>query len=187
MMHVYIGVTVVVVGFILMGCAPSKDMGASNATETAAALTERTDLIPVGEPAPDFTLVDHAGETFHLAAHRGRSIVLVFYPKDETPGCTKQLCAVRNDWPQFRERGVVMAGVNPAARQVHRKFAEHHGFPFPLLSDEGLHVAAAYGCRGSGDMPTRTVYVIDPQGRVAFAERGMPSDEDILRHTVAAK
>jgi peroxiredoxin Q/BCP len=147
--------------------------------DTTAAALERTDLIPVGDPAPDFELTDQNGRSFRLSAHRGRPVVLIFYPKDFTPVCTKQLCAVRDDWSAFTERNIVVAGVNSAPVAEHRNFAERYDLPFPVLADPDMHVAAAYGCKGPG-YPIRTVYAITPDGRIAFAQRGLPKNPDIL-------
>jgi peroxiredoxin Q/BCP len=106
-------------------------------------------------------------------------VVLIFYPKDFTPGCTRQLCAVRDDWSAFERRGVTVLGVNPADTQTHAKFAAEYRFPFAVVSDEEARIASAYGCRGP-QMNIRTVYVIGRGGKVLLADRGFVSHERIF-------
>ena len=103
-----------------------------------------SDPLPVGAAAPDFSLRDDSGRTVSLSALRGRNVVLVFYPGDDTPGCTKQLCQFRDDWSQATARGVEVFGVNPqSARQPRAISAKKFQFPFPLLVDERQKVAEA--------------------------------------------
>lgn len=145
-------------------------------------MTTRSDLIPVGSPAPDFTSALSDGGILSLSALRGsKRVILVFYPGDNTPLCTAQLCAFRDDWQQFQSHDTLVYGVNPAGQGKHAHFAAQHRFPFPLLVDTGGKVAGAYGCRMLFNLIRRTVYVIDKQGRVAFAQRGNPAPQEILR------
>jgi thioredoxin-dependent peroxiredoxin len=134
--------------------------------------------LAAGAPAPDFTLPDDAGHTVTLSALRGRNVVLVFYPGDDTPGCTKQLCQFRDDWADARKRGVQVFGVNPQSAQRHQKFRQKFNFPFPLLVDKGQKVAELY--KANGLIVKRTVYLIGPDGKILFAQRGMPNPEDVL-------
>ena len=135
----------------------------------------------VGNKAPDFILNNPEGKPVHLGeVIKKNYAVLIFYPGDETAGCTKQLCAVRDDWTKFEARQVQVFGINPADTASHRKFAEHHGFPFPLLADPGRKTAKAYGCT-EGPFVRRTVFVIDPHGIIVYAKRGMPADDEILQ------
>ncbi len=134
--------------------------------------------LAAGTPAPDFTLPDDAGHTVTLSALRGRNVVLVFYPGDDTPGCTKQLCQFRDDWADARKRGVQVFGVNPQSAQKHQKFRQKFNFPFPLLVDSGQKVAELY--KANGLIVKRTVYLIGPDGKILFAERGMPNPEEVL-------
>src|SRR5215212_8069283 len=121
----------------------------------------------VGAPAPDFTLKDGEGRDWRLSEHRGRVVVLLFYPGDETPVCTKQLCSVRDNWEQYKQTGAEVVGINTDSVAKHRAFAEHYGLPIRLLSDaEGLVVRlyemkALFGTR-------RGVVVIDPEGTIRF-------------------
>jgi thioredoxin-dependent peroxiredoxin len=141
-------------------------------------------VLKVGQEAPDFELQNEQGNRVRLADFRGKSsVVLMFYPKDETPGCTRQMCAARDDYDRYLEAGVAVFGVNPAGAAEHQRFAERHGLKTPLLVDEGARVAKAYDAL----MPipilniiNRTVVGIDPEGKVRFYERGIPSTDHIL-------
>jgi|SRR5579871_726524 len=145
-------------------------------------MPDRTDLIPIGTRAPDFTADASDGKTVALAALRGQKrVVLVFYPGDNTPGCTAQLCAIRDSWAGFQAEEIAVYGVNPASAQKHVRFVARQGFPFPLLVDTGNRIAAAYGCRYPlFGIVKRTVYGIDKQGRVIYAQRGAPAPREIL-------
>lgn len=134
-----------------------------------------------GTPAPDFSLVDDSGRTVTLSAMRGKRVVLVFYPGDDTPGCTKQLCQFRDDWSEARKAGVEVFGVNPGSARSHGKFRSKYRLPFPLLVDHGQKVAALY--HANGIIVKRTVYGIGADGVIRFARRGMPSPAEVLRGT----
>ena len=134
--------------------------------------------LPVGTPAPDFSLPDDSGGVVTLSALRGSTVVLVFYPGDATPGCTKQLCQFRDHWSEARARGVEVFGVNPGSARSHVEFRGKFRFPFRLLVDRGQQVAALY--RANGLIVKRTVYRIGPDGIIGFARRGMPSPEEVL-------
>jgi peroxiredoxin Q/BCP len=137
------------------------------------------DLLAVGSTAPLFSLASSNGDTVKLLDFREKkNVVLVFYPGDRTPGCTKQLCALRDDYTEFDKKDAVIFGVNPADVQSHKTFIEKQHYQFPLLVDEGKAVAKLYGT--SGLFIKRTVYVIDKKGIIIFAQRGMPSDSAIL-------
>lgn len=140
-------------------------------------MDSRSNLILPGETAPDFTASSHDGITVHLADLRGKKrVVLVFYPGDDTPVCTKQLCELRDDWGALQTAETVVLGVNPASEVRHAQFAAKYRLPFPLLADAGSRIAAAYGCSALfGLLIRRTVYVIDKRGRVIFAQRGKPA------------
>ena len=130
-------------------------------------------------PAPDFSLLSQSGETVRLSQFKGKNhVVLVFYPGDDTPGCTRQLCAIRDDYAQFQKRGAKVFGVNPADQESHARFIQKQGYQFPLLVDEGQKVAELYGAKGL--TVKRTVFVIDTAGKIVFAKQGMPPDSEIL-------
>jgi thioredoxin-dependent peroxiredoxin len=138
-------------------------------------------VLDVGSKAPDFTVLSSNGDTVRLADFAGKNnVVLIFYPGDETPGCTKQLCAVRDDFASFEAKGIKVFGVNPAGTDSHNKFIKNHSFQFSLLIDEGQKVAKLYGCDNQPSVK-RTVYAIDKKGMIVFAKSGMPDDSEILK------
>jgi len=98
-----------------------------------------------GQIAPDFTLPATDGSTVRLLDLRGKKVVLYFYPKDDTPGCTREACAFRDNLGVLQSMGVVVLGVSPDSVASHQKFAQKYGLPFPLLADEGAQVATTYG------------------------------------------
>lgn len=98
-----------------------------------------------GQAAPDFALQSGDGATVKLSDLRGKTVVLYFYPKDDTPGCTKEACSFRDDIAAVQAAGVTLLGVSPDSEASHRKFSEKYGLPFPLLSDDGAKVATEYG------------------------------------------
>lgn len=137
-----------------------------------------SDPLSVGTRAPDFSLPDESGRTVTLSALRGHGVVLVFYPGDDTPGCTKQLCEFRDSWETVRKRGLDLFGVNPQSPASHGKFRQKFRFPFPLLVDRGQKVGALYHTNGL--IAKRTVYLIAPDGVIRFARRGMPKPAEVL-------
>lgn len=138
-----------------------------------------TPPLPVGTPAPDFSVSDQDGSRVTLSALRGKNVVLVFYPADDTSVCTIQLCEFRDHWANAQSRNVVVFGVNPAAGPKHQKFHEKYKFPFPLLIDEGQKIAKLYQADG-WFAPKRTVYLIGPDGTIRYSQRGKPSPEEVL-------
>jgi len=124
--------------------------------------------VEVGDIAPDFTLESPAGEKISLSGFRGkRSVVLYFYPKDETIGCTREACGFRDRYEAFKQLGAEVIGVSSDDSEKHRKFAEHHGLPFTLLSDPDKKVRKLFGVPSSMVfLPGRVTYVIDKEGRV---------------------
>jgi peroxiredoxin Q/BCP len=128
----------------------------------------------VGEPAPDFTLATDEGGELTLSALRGRPVVLYFYPKDDTTGCTEQACGFRDAFPRFEAGDAVILGVSPDSVKSHAKFRAKHDLPFTLLADEGHAVAERYGVWAEKSMygrtywgNLRTTFVVDRDGRVA--------------------
>lgn len=147
-------------------------------------------MLTVGIPAPEFDLEDERGNRVRLSDFRGKSaVVLMFYPADNTPGCTRQLCTARDDYDKYVEAGVAVFGVNPGSLAAHQKFAEKHGFKTPLLLDNGAKVSRAYDALMPIPLLTivnRTVVGIDRDGVVRFYERGMPPTSAILGAMAAA-
>ena len=105
-------------------------------------------MIEEGKPAPDFELTSDSGETVKLSALRGKPVVLYFYPKDDTPGCTTQACGIRDAYGEFERAGAVVLGVSPDDERSHVKFKEKYGLPFTLLADPDHTVAETYGVWG---------------------------------------
>ena len=131
-------------------------------------------MVAEGKPAPDFELESDAGETVRLADLRGTPVVLYFYPKDDTPGCTTQACGIRDAYQEFRDRGAVVLGVSPDDEASHGKFKEKFSLPFTLLADTDHRVAedyevwkerSMYGKKYMGI--ERSTFVIDADGNVA--------------------
>lgn len=140
------------------------------------------ELIAVGTEAPDFSLPASDGRTYRLTdALRERTVLLVFYPGDNTPGCNRQLSTIRDHIASFEEAGVKPFGVNPASVERHARYAAKFEFPFPLLSDGEREVSRRYGAvRFDGVRIHRSVVLIGRDGVVRFAARGAPRPEDLL-------
>ena len=102
-------------------------------------------MVEEGQPALDFELASDTGDKVRLSALQGKPVVLYFYPKDDTPGCTRQACDIRDAWGEFERAGAVVLGVSPDDEASHAKFKAKYGLPFPLLADEGHKVSEAYG------------------------------------------
>ncbi len=147
-------------------------------------------MIQEGKPAPDFSLTSDAGGTVTLSELRGKPVVLYFYPKDDTPGCTAQACGIRDTWGEFAERGAVVLGVSADSPESHVKFKEKYGLPFTLLADEDHAVAEAYEVWVEKNMAgkkymgiERSTFVIDTEGNVTKVMRRVKPDthaDDVL-------
>jgi peroxiredoxin Q/BCP len=123
--------------------------------------------VKVGAQAPEFALPDADGKPVRLADLRGKPVVLYFYPKDDTPGCTKEACSFRDQYQDFQDAGAVVVGVSSDSSESHRKFAQKHKLPFTLLSDAGGKVRKLYGVPATlGLLPGRVTFVIDGEGVV---------------------
>ncbi len=124
--------------------------------------------VTAGQLAPDFALPDATGTTVKLSDFRGKqAVVLYFYPKDDTPGCTKEACAFRDQYEDFKEAGAEVIGISSDGGGAHEKFASKYGLPFLLLSDRGGVVRKQYGVPATlGLLPGRVTFVIDKQGVV---------------------
>ena len=146
----------------------------------------------LGDLAPDFSLPTDSGETVKLSDFRGRRVILYFYPKDDTSGCTAQACGFRDAYGAIEARGAVVLGVSPDGVASHQRFKAKHGLPFPLLVDEDHRVAEAYGAWGTKSMYGRSYegvlrshVVIGPDGRIEDL-RLKVSPADSVRQAVAA-
>jgi thioredoxin-dependent peroxiredoxin len=136
-------------------------------------------MLAVGTAAPDFSVPDQDGSRVTLSALRGKNVILVFYPADDTSVCTAQLCEFRDNWSAAQARNVVVFGVNPAGSSKHQKFRDKYKLPFPLLIDDGQKIAKMYQA-GGWFVPKRTVYLIGPDGTIRYAQRGKPSTLEVL-------
>jgi thioredoxin-dependent peroxiredoxin len=124
------------------------------------------DKVAAGSPAPNFTLPSQSGKVVSLSDFLGKKpVVLFFYPKDDTPGCTKEACAFRERYEDFREINAEVIGISSDSMESHRSFAAKHELPFTLLSDEGAKVRKLYGASSTfGLIPGRVTYVLDEEG-----------------------
>jgi peroxiredoxin Q/BCP len=142
--------------------------------------------VPVeeGRPAPDFTLASDTGEAVTLSSFKGSPVILYFYTKDDTPGCTAQACGIRDVWGEFERKGAVVLGVSPDSPKQHVKFREKYDLPFTLLSDKSHDVAEQYGTWVEKSMSGKTymgmqrsTFVIDADGNVARIMRNVKPAE----------
>jgi peroxiredoxin Q/BCP len=136
--------------------------------------------LAVGADAPAFALQDQGGKTHRLEDYRGRWVVLYFYPKDDTPGCTKEACNFRDDLPKLRALGVQILGVSVDNTESHARFATKYSLPFPLLADEGGVVAKAYDTLwslGPIKFTKRHTFIIGPDGKIARIYRDVKPEE----------
>ena len=124
-------------------------------------------MLKLNDPAPDFTLNDDSGQAFSLSKHRGEKILLVFYPGDNTPVCTRQLCEYRDGVEAFEGLGVRVVGISKDDAASHKKFREKHDLPFTLLSDTDLKVAEKYDSKGIMGMK-RSIFLVDEQGVIRY-------------------
>ena len=147
-------------------------------------------MVEEGKPAPDFELKSDSGETVKLSELLGKPVVLYFYPKDDTPGCTTQACGIRDAWGEFERAGAVVLGVSPDDEQSHVAFKEKYELPFTLLADTDHSTAEEYGVwkektyAGNTYMGVeRSTFVIDAEGNVAREMRNVKADthaDDVL-------
>jgi thioredoxin-dependent peroxiredoxin len=131
-------------------------------------------LLSVGNKAPGFKTTDQDGKPISLGDFKGQKIVLYFYPKDDTPGCTREACSFRDGWAQFRKRKVAVLGVSVDDAKSHKKFAEKYSLPFTLLADAEKKIVQDYGVWGEKSMygrkymgTNRVTYLIDEKGKIA--------------------
>jgi peroxiredoxin Q/BCP len=146
----------------------------------------------IGAAAPDFSLRDGQGAEWKLSDQRGKVVVLLFYPGDETPICTRQMCSVRDRWDDYAATGAEVVGISNNTVDSHAKFAEHHNLPLRLLADVGGKVAEAFGARSMIPGKTaRSVFVIDANGIIRYRDvrpLGLfrPKDDDTIKAIRAA-
>ena len=138
----------------------------------------------VGEAAPDFELKDNNGQPWRLSDKRGKVVALVFYPRDETPVCTKQMCSMRDRWTDYESTGAEVAAISVGSVESHKKFASHHNLPQRLLADERGEVTRAFGVSSLLGGSQRAVVVIDPEGVIRYRKSVIPifrpSDDEVI-------
>ena len=146
-----------------------------------------------GSPAPDFSLLDGDGQNWRLSDHQGKVVVLLFYPGDETPICTRQMCSVRDRWEDYAATGAEVVGISTNSVESHKSFAEHHELPLRLLSDTDRKVADMYGAQSliPGKV-ARSVFVINRAGVITHRDvrpLGLfrPKDDDTIAAIKAAQ
>jgi len=142
--------------------------------------------LTVGAKAPAFSAPDQTGKTVSLSDFKGRKVVLYFYPKDDTPGCTTQACSYRDEYAEFKKKGVVVLGISPDDAKSHSKFAEKFSLPFTLIADEGHKIAEDYGVWVEKSMygkkymgVERSTFVIDEAGKLAAIYRKVKPAETV--------
>src|SRR5216117_1319289 len=153
----------------------------------------KTKSLQVGTAAPDFTLNDGNNHSWRLGDQRGKVVVLLFYPGDETPVCTRQMCSVRDRWEDYSATGAEVVGISTNTVESHKNFAEHHDLPLRLLADVDRKVADMYGAQSliPGKV-ARSVFVIDAQGVITHRDvrpLGLfkPKDDDTIAAILAAQ
>ena len=142
-------------------------------------------MLTIGTKAPDFTLPDQNGNPVSLSEYRGKKVILYFYPRDNTPGCTKQACRFAELYPQFQQKNAMVIGINHNSVTSHKKFEEKYSLPFTLLSDKETNVLAEYGVwkeKKNGGKVTmgvvRTTYLIDEDGVIMAAMDKVKAEEN---------
>lgn len=142
--------------------------------------------LKVGSPAPEFSLPDADGVVWNLSDQRGKPVVLLFYPRDNTPVCTKQLCSIRDHWADYKATGAEIVGISTDSVESHKGFAQKKGFPFRLLSDSKGEVIDKFGAKSwIPGRSARAVVVIDKDGKIAYRKVESislfrPKDDDVL-------
>jgi thioredoxin-dependent peroxiredoxin len=143
-------------------------------------------VVGAGQEAPDFELTSDGGDRVRLSQFRGKPVVLYFYPRDDTPGCTKQACGIRDSYDDFTERGAVVLGVSPDEESAHVRFKERYGLPFTLLADPDHEVAERYGVWGERKYMgraymgiERSTFLIDEEGRITKVMRRVKPDTHV--------
>jgi peroxiredoxin Q/BCP len=143
-------------------------------------------VVEEGQEAPDFELTSDAGEPVRLSQFRGKPVVLYFYPRDDTPGCTTQACGIRDSYDEFTERGAVVLGVSPDEESSHVKFKQKYGLPFTLLADPEHEVAERYGVWGERKYMGKTymgiersTFLIGEDGRITKVMRRVKPDTHV--------
>lgn len=143
--------------------------------------------LKTGDKAPDFTLTDQNGKPWTLSDYIGKKVLVIyFYPKDESPVCTKEACAFRDSYTAFTQKGALVVGINGGSVDSHHSFQQNHQLPFILLSDPGNKVLREFGVRGSFGVTGRETFVVDLGGKIVYAYsamlKGSRHEEEALAH-----
>lgn len=132
------------------------------------------ETLKIGDPVPHFVLKDQEGRDVDIATYIGKKkLVIYFYPKDESPGCTKEACAFRDSFADYTDAGATVIGINSGSAESHRAFAEKHGLPFTLLSDPGNRVLKLFGVKNVLFLTGRETFVVGLDGKIAFKYRAL--------------
>ena len=144
----------------------------------------------VGDRAPDFVLRDGNNQEWRLADHRGKVVAMIFYPRDETPVCTKQMCSIRDRWTDYQDTGAEVVAISVATVESHKKFAEHHGLPQTLLADERGEVTKLFDVKSLLGGSQRAILVIGPDGVIRHRKSVLPifrpGDDEVIEAIRAA-
>jgi thioredoxin-dependent peroxiredoxin len=157
---------------------PSPSTAATSSAGATPANAAAGGELVAGRPAPDFSATSYDGKPVKIASLKGKHVVLYFYPKDETPGCTKEACSFRDAWKDLESTGVVLVGISTDNAESHKKFAEHHKLPFLLVSDADGAIAKAYGVPNTAGYLGRQTFVIGPDGNLKKVYRSV----DVAKH-----
>lgn len=158
--------------------SPPQPGAATTANGASAPAAVTGGELAVGKAPPDFTAKDQDGNEIKLSALKGKPVVVYFYPKDETPGCTKEACAFRDAWKDLEKKGVVLIGISTDTAESHKAFAKHHELPFHLVSDESGTIAKSFGVPNRAGFLGRQSFVIGADGNVKKIYR----DVDVAKH-----
>ena len=167
--------------FTVLGCSkatPAPEPAAAPASPSTAAPSPQSGGITVGKAPPDFTVKDQDGKELHLAALKGKQVVIYFYPKDETPGCTKEACAFRDAFAELSKKGAILIGVSGDSDESHRAFIKSHQLPFALVSDPKGELAEKFGVPFRLGFASRQTFVIGADGNVKKLYRSV----DVAAH-----
>lgn len=178
-LHTY-ATTIAVLALLIHGCHKESPNGASGDAAGTVEIVE-------GKPAPAFTVTAHDGVTLSSAGLLGHPVVLYFYPKDETPGCTKEACAFRDHWEKLSAAGVVLIGVSGDTDESHKKFAEHHQLPFHLVNDVTSNLSRLFSVPNIRGFLARQTIVIGKDGKVKKIYRTVDVEkhaEEIMADTL---
>jgi thioredoxin-dependent peroxiredoxin len=145
-------------------------------------ITNENALLPlvIGTPAPKFSLLATGDKTVSLADYKGKNLIIVFYPKDQTPGCTQQLCALRDDMVALNDLNTAVIASNPDGLDSHQRFADKQGYTFPILVDADKTMATAYQTLKPEGGIQRTVYIVDTEGVIRYAVQGLPKNDVLM-------